>query len=107
MLRSPSGRFRLLALAEALSWLGLLVGMFFKYVVVGDDLGVKIFGPVHGAVFVGYVLVCLLVRAPLRWDGRTMFLALVASVPPFGTIVFERWALRTDRLDDTTRTELA
>lgn len=107
MLHSPTGRFRLLALAEALSWTGLLIGMFFKYVAVGNDIGVKIFGPIHGAIFVAYLLVCLLVRSRLRWDGRTTFLALLASIPPFGTIVFERWALRTDRLGDTPASEAA
>ncbi|GGP46550.1 DUF3817 domain-containing protein [Saccharothrix coeruleofusca] len=98
MFTSPVGRFRLLALAEAVSWAGLLIGMFFKYVVVGNEIGVKVFGPIHGAIFVGYVLVTLMLAH--RWDRRTTFLALVASVPPFGTVVFERWALKTGRLDE-------
>jgi integral membrane protein len=98
VLASPAGRFRLLALAEAVSWAGLLIGMFFKYVVVENEIGVKVFGPVHGAIFVAYLLVALLAHGPLRWDVRTTVLALVASVPPFGTVVFERWASRTGRL---------
>ncbi len=98
MLSSAVGRFRLLALAEAVSWAGLLIGMFFKYVVVGNEIGVKIFGPIHGAIFVGYVLVTLMLAH--RWDRRTLILGLVASIPPFGTVVFERWANRTGRLDE-------
>lgn len=104
MLSTLTGRFRLLALAEALSWTGLLIGMFFKYVVVGNDIGVTIFGPIHGAVFVAYVLVCFWVRTPLRWDARTTILALLSSIPPFGSVVFERWALRTGRLDTAAST---
>ena len=99
MLTSPAGRFRLLALAEAVSWAGLLIGMLFKYVVVGNEIGVKVFGPIHGAIFVGYLLVTILARGPLRWDLRTTILAFVVSVPPFGTVVFERWASRTGRLE--------
>jgi integral membrane protein len=99
MLTSPAGRFRLLALAEAVSWAGLLIGMFFKYVVVENEIGVKVFGPIHGAIFVGYVLVALLARDPQRWDVRTTFLALLASIPPFGTVIFERWATKTGKLD--------
>ncbi|GAB2748493.1 DUF3817 domain-containing protein [Amycolatopsis magusensis] len=99
MLTSPAGRFRLLALAEAVSWAGLLIGMLFKYVVVGNEIGVKIFGPIHGLVFVAYVIAALLARGPLRWDGRTTVLALIASIPPFGTVLFERWATRTGRLE--------
>lgn len=98
MLTTPAGRFRLLALAEAVSWAGLLLGMFFKYVVIGNDIGVNIFGPIHGAIFIAYVLAAVLVRGPLGWNPRTLTLALVASVPPFGTVVFERWATRTGRM---------
>ena len=97
--RSTHGRvFRLSAIAEACSWLGLLVGMFFKYVVVGNDIGVQIFGPIHGALFVAYVVVSLVVFRPLRWEARTLVLALVASIPPLATLWFERWAERTGRL---------
>lgn len=103
MFATPAGRFRLLALAEAASWAGLLIGMLFKYVVVGDEIGVKIFGPVHGGIFIAYVLAAFLVRVPLRWNATTLLLALVAGIPPFGTLVFERWATRTGRLDAAPR----
>ena len=53
---------------------------------------------VHGAVFVVYVAVSLLAWRVLRWDLRTAALALIASVPPFTTVWFERWAARTGRL---------
>jgi integral membrane protein len=95
---TPVRVFRLFAIAEACSWAGLLVGMFFKYVAIGDDIGVNIFGPIHGALFVAYVVVSLVVARALRWDVRTLVLALVASVPPLCTLWFERWAVRTGRL---------
>ena len=56
---TPAGRFRVVAVAEALSWAGLLIGMFFKYVVIEHEIGVQVFGPVHGAIFVAYVAVTL------------------------------------------------
>jgi integral membrane protein len=90
--------FRAVAIAEALSWTGLLVGMVFKYLVVGDEIGVKIFGPIHGGLFLLYLTVTMLVRRPLRWGTTTTVLALIASVPPLGTLIFERWATRTGRL---------
>ncbi|RJQ75517.1 DUF3817 domain-containing protein [Pseudonocardiaceae bacterium YIM PH 21723] len=106
MFSTPAGRFRLLALAEAVSWAGLLLGMFFKYVVVFDEIGVKIFGPIHGVVFIGYVLVTLLARDPLQWNARTLVLALIASIPPFGSVVFERWATATGRLETPAAAQL-
>ncbi|MGH3615766.1 MAG: DUF3817 domain-containing protein [Pseudonocardia sp.] len=90
--------FRAAAIAEACSWAGLLVGMFFKYVVVYDDIGVQIFGPVHGALFVAYVVITVAVARPLGWGRGTVVLALAASIPPLFTLWFERWATRTGRL---------
>jgi integral membrane protein len=90
--------FRAVAIAEAISWAGLLVGMVFKYLVVGNDIGVTIFGPIHGGLFLLYLLVTVLVRRRLRWGLRTTVLALLASVPPLATLLFERWAAYTGRL---------
>jgi integral membrane protein len=90
--------FRAVAIAEAVSWVLLLAGMFVKWVLRTSELGVQLAGPVHGAVFVGYVLVALLAWRVLRWSPRTALLALVASVPPLCTVWFERWARRTGRL---------
>lgn len=86
--------FRTAATLEAVSWAALLAGMFFKYVVVHNEIGVKIAGPIHGGFFILYVLSVLLVREQLRWSTRTTLIGLLASVPPFATAVFERWVLR-------------
>jgi integral membrane protein len=94
--------FRVVAVAEALSWLGLLTGMFFKYVVDAGERGVQLFGPIHGTVFLTYVVVALLTWRSQRWSLPVGLLALVASVPPFCTVVFEQWARRTGRLDPGT-----
>jgi integral membrane protein len=90
--------FRTVAVAEAVSWIGLLAGMFVKYVPETSEMGVKIFGPIHGAVFVAYVVIALVVSRALRWSPGTTLLALAASVPPMATIWFERRASRTGRL---------
>ncbi|MFD5829078.1 DUF3817 domain-containing protein [Lentzea sp. NPDC060358] len=103
---SAVGRFRIFALAEAISWAGLLLGMFFKYVVVQNEIGVKIFGPIHGAVFVAFILVTLMARDPLKWDVRTLVIGLLSSIPPFGTVIFERWAAKTGRLTEKTAEQL-
>jgi hypothetical protein len=34
----------------------------------------------------------------LRWGFFTGLVAIVASVPPFGTLLFERWVAHTGRL---------
>jgi integral membrane protein len=96
--RTAATLFRIVAVAEALSWVGLLAGMYVKYVPQTSEVGVQVFGPIHGAIFVAYVVVALVASRVLRWDAPTTLLALVASVPPLATVVFERWASRSGRL---------
>jgi integral membrane protein len=90
--------FRTVAVAEALSWAGLLVGMLLKHVLKVTEVGVQVFGPIHGAIFVAYLVSVLVVRRPLGWGPKMVLLAAVASVPPFATLAFELWADRRGRL---------
>lgn len=98
MPRTYGGWFRLVAVAEAYSWAGLLIAMVFKY---GFDmpLGVTVMGSVHGAVFTAYVIACLVVFSPLHWSFRVLVAAGLSSIPPFLTVVFERWAGRRGLLE--------
>jgi integral membrane protein len=96
--RTVARAFRVVAVAEAVSWVLLLAGMFVKWVLKTSELGVQVAGPVHGTVFIAYVLVSLLAWRVLGWSPRTAVLALAASVPPLCTIWFERWAQRTGQL---------
>lgn len=96
--RTAATAFRIVAVAEALSWVGLLAGMYLKYVPQTSEAGVALFGPIHGGLFVVYVVVTLAVSRVLRWSAGTTLLALAASVPPLATVLVERWASRTGRL---------
>ena len=69
---TPRSLFRGLAVAEAITWALLLTGMFLKYVTETTELGVQVFGMVHGVVFIAYCLVTVLVAVDQRWSlGRT------------------------------------
>lgn len=97
--RALVSAFRVVSIAEAVSWTGLLIGMFFKWIVQSTDVGVKVFGPIHGGIFVAYVIIALLTARSQGWSWKTTGLALGASIPPLFTLWFERWAERTGRLD--------
>ena len=98
-LRSALGWFRLIALAEAVSWVGLLVGMYFKYLgTPRTEIGVKVFGMAHGLVFIAFVVTGLLVGIAYNWAVRTWLLALLASVVPLCSVMFLIWADRTGRM---------
>jgi integral membrane protein len=99
--------FRIAAIAEAFTWLGLLIGMFFKYIVVHNQFGVQVFGPTHGFVMGFYILTVFLVKPELPWGRRELLIGLGASVPPFATYFFERWVVaqanELDRVDAAAR----
>jgi integral membrane protein len=99
--------FRVIAFTEAVSWLGLLIGMFFKYVTDSGEGGVQVFGPIHGTVFIVYVALALVTSRLQRWSITTTLLALAASIPPFFTVLFEVWASRSGRLDPVTESSPA
>lgn len=92
--------FRVAAVAEAVTWLGLFVSMAVKYVGNGSTRGVELFGPIHGVVALAYLAVALLAARRLRWSPRTRSLALAASVAPGATLYFELWAERCGHLRD-------
>ena len=79
--RALTRLFLVVATAEAVSWAGLLTGMYVKYLTEAGDLGVRAFGPIHGTIFVGYVVLTLLLARALRWGPATTAVALVCSVP--------------------------
>ncbi len=96
--RTVATVYRIVAVAEALSWIGLLAGMYVKHVPRTSEIGVQVFGPIHGGIFLAYVAVALVAGRVLRWNAGTTLLALAASVPPLATVWFERRATRLGRL---------
>ncbi len=99
-IRSTAGRFRLVALTEAATWVGLLIGMYFKY--LGSprtEIGVQIFGMAHGLVFMAFVVAAGWTGVVYSWGAGTWLLVLLGSIVPLGSVVFVVWADRTGRLD--------
>lgn len=95
---TPRTLFSWLARAEAVTWTLLLAGMALKYVTRTTELGVQVFGMLHGVVFIAYCLVTVLVAVDQRWSRGRALLGLAAAVPPFATIWFDRYAERSGLL---------
>jgi len=87
---------RYVALAEATSFLLLLAASVVKRT-GGSELGVQILGPIHGGLFIAYVIIALNLRAELHWPGKTTFWVLVGAVIPFGGYVVDWWFVREMR----------
>lgn len=92
--------FVVIAVIEAVTWTGLLVGMFLKYVTETTEAGVWLFGRLHGGAFVAYVVITLVAARRLRWSWLVTLVALACSIPPLATLVFEIWARRSGRLGE-------
>ena len=85
--------FRITALAEATSFLALLVATYVKYA-HDEPVGVEILGPVHGFLFIAYVVLALNLAPRAGWGVLTTVLVLVGAVLPFGGYVVDRWLAR-------------
>lgn len=100
-IRTVAGRFRLVAFAEAVSWAGLLIGMYFKYLgTPRTEIGVQIFGMAHGLIFIAFVIAAIFAGISFGWNAMTWLLALLASIVPLGSVIFLIWADRTARLTE-------
>lgn len=104
----PLRFFRVVAVAEAITWALLLAGMFLKYVTETTEVAVRVGGMLHGFVFLAYCVTTVVVGIDARWPMRRTLLGLAAAVPPFVTVWFDlaaerrgwlggSWRLRTDR----------
>ena len=85
--------FRTVALVEATSFLALLVASYLKRTGEGEA-GVDILGPIHGLLFIAYVLLALTLRGPARWGPGTTLAVLLGAVLPFGGYAVDRWLAR-------------
>ena len=89
---------RFVALAEATSFLALLVATYIKYA-NDSPIGVEILGPIHGGLFLAYVAIALSVRAAEGWGYRTTLGVLTGAVVPFGGFVVDRWLAQSPQRD--------
>ena len=88
------GRLRILGFLEGVSLLVLvLIAVPVKYL-LHDPALVKMIGPVHGMLFLLFVINVFTVGAEQRWTFITMGKMLLASFIPFGTFYMDHRILR-------------
>ncbi len=87
--------FKLVALLEGISYILLLfVAVPIKYL-AGDPQFVKLLGMPHGILFLAYIVLAFMVASELKWNGKTVFIVLLASIIPFGTFYVDRKYLKS------------
>lgn len=91
-------RFRMIALAEGISYLTLLgIAMPLKYA-AGLPVFVKVNGWIHGALFIVFCLFLLEVLLKLKWPLTRAIMAFVASLIPLGAFFFDKSLQREEKL---------
>lgn len=95
---TPRAFYRAVAIAEAVTWTGLLLGMALKY---GLDMPVAVLvaGSIHGLVFITYALTAALVGVNQRWPSGRIAFAVATAIIPYATIPFDRHLERRNLLD--------
>lgn len=104
MFRTPSRLFRVLAVAEAVTWTLLIAGLIVR-AVAELPVAVVIAGSIHGFVFLCYGATAILVAKNNRWHPGPTVLAIASAIVPYATIPMEVWLHRTGRLAGTWRLE--
>lgn len=85
--------FRLAAIGEACGWSLLIIGIsVHRYFLPANGVPVLLAGRIHGMLFSLYALASIGLYPTLHWSRKRMLVALMASVPPYGSLLFERWA---------------
>lgn len=102
MMGTPLSRLRMIALSEGISYVILLgIAMPLKY---GFDMpqAVRVFGMLHGVLFVFFVLALAHAQLTRRWSVLFSALVFVSSLLPLGAFWMDRKlkSLDTDSNDE-------
>ena len=82
--------FRKVALLEGISLIVLVgIAMPLKYIWDQPE-AVRIVGWIHGILFIVYIWILLRVWIGRNWPFQRVTIAVIASLVPFGTIIFDR-----------------
>lgn len=87
---SPRSLFRLFALAEAVTWTLLIIGLVGRQFLAWPPIVLTVVGSIHGSVFLGYGVISALVGVNQRWGFWKIFLGTALAIVPYATIPFEK-----------------
>ena len=104
MFRTPASLYRVLAIAEAITWT-ILISALIARAVGAPGIVVTVGGGIHGFVFLAYGATAILVAFNQRWSIGLGVLAVVSAVVPYATIPMEIWLHRKGRLQGHWRLE--
>ncbi|MGH7217852.1 MAG: DUF3817 domain-containing protein [Candidatus Microsaccharimonas sp.] len=83
--------FRFFAFAEVVGWSMLIFGIVYRNLGLPEGPSVVSFaGHTHGMIMACYYVIVLVTARSMEWGPWRVIAALIAGIPPYGTVVFER-----------------
>ncbi|CAA0152364.1 conserved hypothetical protein; putative membrane protein [Tenacibaculum maritimum] len=77
--------FKIVSFLEGISYILLLfIAVPIKYF-AGNPEYVKMLGMPHGLLFVAYIVLAIMLKYELNWNGKTFGIVCLLSILPFGT----------------------
>jgi integral membrane protein len=91
LLKTNTGRLRIIALLEGISLLVLLfIAVPLKYM-FSYPAGSQVVGSIHGALFLLFIVLTIIVAAEQKWKFlHTTWKVLLSSFIPFGTFYVDK-----------------
>src|SRR5699024_10126647 len=83
---TPRSLYRMVSVAEAITWTLLIIGMILKYVAGLGSLPVLIGGSVHGFVFLCFAGTSVVVGVNQDWGFVRIVVAVAMAIVPYATI---------------------
>ena len=102
---TPKSLYRLFAVGEAITWALLLSALAIRAFSEELSIGVTIAGTIHGAMFLSYCVVAVLVGLNQRWAIGRIAGAVTLAIVPFATVPFDRRLGKQNALEGSWRTE--
>lgn len=93
MLKPALTRYRVIAYIVGVLLIVLTIGTIMKYA-GGSDAIVAVVGPIHGFLYMVYLVLAFLLARQARWGLWFTLLILLAGTVPFLTFVAERIVVR-------------
>lgn len=83
--------FRMFAFTEAVGWTLLISAIIYRRLdLPGYEIAISIAGTMHGLFFSLYFLFALLTARSMEWGFWRISAALLAGMPPYTSLVYER-----------------
>lgn len=94
LLTSPIGRFRLISVLEALSFIYLLFCSIYLKRMLGDAEAIRTPGMIHGVLFCIYCVAIYQAMESAKWSLKKTFLIFLTSLVPIVPFFIEAWLKR-------------